>query len=47
MKGNLKQADVVLDGATLGRLTSGTFSIGGKDRIAYTLGRDDRPAISR
>ena len=45
LKGNLKQADVVLGGTALGRpYSSGTFSVGGKDRIAYTLGRDDRPA---
>ena len=45
LKGNLKQADVVLGGTALGRpYTSGAFSVGGKDRIAYTLGRDDRPA---
>ena len=48
LKGNLKQADIVLGGTALGRPTpSGTFSVGGKDRIAYTLGRDDRPADSR
>ena len=45
LKGNLTQADVVLGGTALGRpYTSGAFSVGGKDRIAYTLGRDDRPA---
>ena len=45
LKGNLTRADVVLGGTALGRpYTSGTFSVGGKDRIAYTLGRDDRPA---
>ena len=45
LKGNLKQADIVLGGTALGRpYTSGTFSVGGKGRIAYTLGRDDRPA---
>lgn len=45
LKGNLKQADIVLGGTALGRpYTSGAFSVGGKDRIAYTLGRDDRPA---
>jgi dipeptidyl aminopeptidase/acylaminoacyl peptidase len=45
LKGNLRQADIVLGGTALGRpYTSGTFSVGGEGRIAYTLGRDDRPA---
>ncbi|NCG05892.1 MAG: prolyl oligopeptidase family serine peptidase, partial [Gammaproteobacteria bacterium] len=45
LKGKLQKADVVLGGTALGRpYTSGAFSVGGKDRIAYTLGRDDRPA---
>jgi acylaminoacyl-peptidase len=45
LKGNLTQAVVVLGGTALGRpYTSGAFSVGGKGRIAYTMGRDDRPA---
>ena len=45
LKGTLKQADIVLGGNALGRpYTSGAFSVGGKNRLAFTLGRDDRPA---
>ena len=45
LKGQLQQSDVVLGGTALGRpYTSGAFSVGGKNRLAFTLGRDDRPA---
>ena len=45
LKGTLKQSDVVLGGTALGRpYTSGAFSVGGKNKLAFTLGRDDRPA---
>ena len=45
LKGRLKQSDIILGGTALGRpYTSGVFSVGGKGRLAYTLGRDDRPA---
>jgi dipeptidyl aminopeptidase/acylaminoacyl peptidase len=45
LKGTLKQSDIVLGGTALGRpYTSGAFSVGGKGRLAFTLGRDDRPA---
>lgn len=45
LKGELKQSDVVLGGTALGRpYTSGGFSVGGKNQLAFTLGRDDRPA---
>ena len=45
LKGTLKQSDVVLGGTALGRpYTSGAFSVGGKNRLAFTLGRDERPA---
>ena len=45
LKGRLKQSDIVLGGTALGRpYTSGVFSVGGKGHLAFTLGRDDRPA---
>ena len=45
LKGELKQSDIVLGGTALGRpYTSGEFSVGGKNQLAFTLGRDDRPA---
>ena len=45
LKGTLKQSDIILGGTALGRpYTSGAFSVGGKGRLAFTLGRDDRPA---
>ena len=45
LKGELKQSDIVLGGTALGRpYTSGGFSVGGKNQLAFTLGRDDRPA---
>ena len=45
LKGELKQSDIVLGGTAIGRpYTSGEFSVGGKNQLAFTLGRDDRPA---
>ena len=45
LKGELKQSDIVLGGTAIGRpYTSGGFSVGGKNQLAFTLGRDDRPA---
>ena len=45
LKGKLKQSGAVLGGTALGRpYTSGAFSVGGKNQLAFTLGRDDRPA---
>lgn len=45
LKGELKQSDIVLGGTSIGRpYTSGGFSVGGKNQLAFTLGRDDRPA---
>lgn len=45
LKGKLKRSEVILGGTALGRpYTSGAFSIAGKNRLAFTLGRDDRPA---
>ena len=45
LKGRLRTNDITIGGTALGRpYASGAFSIGGKDRLAYTLGQDDRPA---
>ena len=45
LRGKLRQSDIVLGGTAIGRpYTSGSFSVGGKGRLGYTLGRDDRPA---
>lgn len=45
LKGKMKTTNAKLGGTTIGRpYSSGSFSVGGKDRIAFTLGRDDRPA---
>ena len=45
LNGKLRKAEIVIGGTAIGRpYTSGAFSVAGDARLAFTQGRDDRPA---